>query len=688
MKKIGIDIGGTNTDFIFQDGEEVYIFKLPTTPEDPRKAAIDGINAVARQFDIKLDEIDLVAHGTTISTNAIIERKGAKTALVTTKGFKDVLEIARLSRPPEALYNIQYEKPEPIVPRSLRFEVGERVNSKGQITRKLEEKDLDFIIHGIKEAGIDAVAVILLFSYLHPDHERKIQDILMHRLSDLYVSISSDILPEFREYERTAATVLNAYLGPVISDYLERMQGEIQENGLTGKFYIMQSNGGLTTPHVCIKKPITTILSGPAAGVVSAASLAKLVGFENAISVDMGGTSFDVSLIWKHQPILSTSKKIMDIPLVIPMIDINTIGAGGGSIAWVDPGNILRVGPQSAGALPGPACCGLGGEDPTVTDADLVLGFLNPHYFLGGKIEISIDKAYQAIERKIADKLNFTPFEAAEGIYRIVNANMSGATKLISIEKGYDPREFALIAFGGAGPVHAAAIAKELEIPWTIIPRYPGVTSAFGLIMSDIIHDYAQTFIIKTDLMDLDQLNKAYKNLEDAGNRDLAKDGVPPENRRFMRSVDIRYSGQVYTLNIPFPGRDIDNDLLDQIIQEFHEHHKSIYGFSVKNEPAEFVNLRVRVIGEVKKYEIKSAGHAHTTSGEALKGKRDVYFPEGGFVATPIYDRERLPPGYRIMGPAIIEQRDSTIVIPPEFIGKVDQYLNVIMGKEEWVGEK
>ncbi|MFC1824110.1 hydantoinase/oxoprolinase family protein [Thermodesulfobacteriota bacterium] len=684
MKKIGIDIGGTNTDFIFQNEKEIHVFKIPSTPDDPGKAATAGIKAIAEQFELKPDEIDFIAHGTTVSTNAVIERKGAKTSLITTKGFKDLLEIARLSRPPEALYDIQYEKPEQIVARFLRFEIDERVDFKGEVIRQLPENELVSLIERIKQEDLDAIAVTFLFSYLYPAHEREVQALIKKELPDLYVTISSEILPEFREYERTAATVLNAYLGPVINRYLQKMQDDIREQGLAGQFYIMQSNGGLTTPSVCMKKPITTILSGPAAGVVSASSLTQLAGFENAISIDMGGTSFDVSLIWNRQPLLSTTKKILDYPLVIPMIDIQTIGAGGGSIAWLDPGDSLRVGPQSAGAVPGPACYGLGGEDPTVTDADMVLGFLNPQFLLGGKIEISIDRAHRAIERKIADKLKLDPVEAAEGIYRIVNAKMSGATRVISIEKGYDPREFALIAFGGAGPVHAAEIARELEIPWTIIPRYPGVTSALGLIIADIIHDYTQTFTRKTESINLNQLIRAYKHLEKVGNEDLAKDGITLEDRIFIRSADMRYAGQVYALNVEFSEREINDDVIEQMIQQFHKQHKWIYGFNVEGEPVEIVNLRIRAIGRLEKFESRRSERLSSDDGEALKGERRVYFPEAGFTETPVYDRQRLMPGDKYTGPAIIEQIDSTIVIPPGFIGTVDQNLNMIIGKEEW----
>lgn len=686
MKKIGIDIGGTFTDLILQDEKNVYICKVPSIPGDPAKAAVIGLREITRKANTNVARIDLVAHGTTISTNAVIERKGAKTALITTKGFKDIIEIGRLARPPEAIYNIQYEKPEALVPRYLRFQVDERVNYQGKIIRKLEEDDLKSIIQKTKEEKVNSIAVCLLFSYLCPDHERRIKDLIKRTLPDLYVVLSSDILPEFREYERTSATVINAYLGPLISAYLERMKDDLQKDNLAQKFYIMQSNGGLTTPEVCLKKPSTTILSGPAAGVVGAAYLAELAGFDNIISIDMGGTSFDVSVVRNGQPIVSTAKKILDSPLVIPMIDIQTIGAGGGSIAWIDLGGVLRVGPQSAGADPGPACYGLGGEEPTVTDADMVLGFLNPYYFLGGRVEIFVDKALDAIQLKIADKLGISPMEAAEGIYRIVNANMSGVTRVVSVEKGYDPRDFALIAFGGAGPVHAAEIAKELEIPWTIVPPYPGVTSAYGLVVTDLIHDYVQTFLMNMKRLELHQMNEAYERLEWCGNEDLSKDGIRPENRKFNRSADMRYLGQVYTLNVEASGGELNDQDVEKMVRRFNDSHESIYGFKVEGEPIEIVNLRVKAIGIIRKLKPKKNEEKKIRLNNPLKGKRKAYFLKNEFMDTSVYDREKLLPGDVIRGPAIIEQIDSTIVIPLDFIGTVDGYFNVIMGKKEWRG--
>jgi N-methylhydantoinase A len=678
MRRIGIDIGGTFTDFYLVDGERVETFKLPSTADDPARAALEGLRALQGRFAVSFDQLEVVGHGSTVATNAMIQRRGAKMVLVATKGFRDILELGRLTRPPEALYNIQYDKPPELVPRHMIFEVDERVDSRGQAVRPLQEAEVVRLADRLKAAGVQSVAVALLFSFQNPAHEQKIRDGLARLLPGVPIYLSAEILPEIREFDRTSTTAISAYVGPLVVGYMERMLREI-----TGpKFFLMQANGGLTTLEMLRKRPVSLLGSGPAAGVVAAAAIGTAAGEANVVSVDMGGTSFDVSLIRDGRPVVTTEKKVGKYPLKVPVIDIQSIGAGGGSIAWLDGAKALRVGPQSAGADPGPACYGRGGQEPTVTDANLVIGLLNPDNFAGGSIQLDRSKAEQAIQRHVAGTLGMSALDAAAGIRRIVNAAMAGAMRVVTVQQGYDPRGCVLMAFGGAGPTHAVELAEELDIPRVLVPRYPGITCALGLALADVSHDYVQTLLADVATLDLETLTRRYRELEDQGHRGLEGDGVPKDRHAIRRSADMRYLGQGYHLEVPVPVGVIDRRALEGMCEAFHAAHEATYGFRNPGEPIELVNIRVTAMGRMDKPAFQTTRESGKDAATARTGTRDVYSREGGKAeAYTLYDRAKLQAGNEIAGPAIVEQPDSTTVLPSGYRGRVDAYLNLLIAK-------
>ena len=678
MRRIGIDIGGTFTDFYLVDGERVETFKLPSTPDDPARAALEGLRALQGRFAVSFEQLEAVGHGSTVATNAMIQRRGAQMALVATKGFRDILELGRLTRPPEALYNIQYEKPPELVPRHMIFEVDERVDSRGQAVRPLQEAEVVRLADRLKAAGVQSVAVALLFSFQNPMHEQKIRNGLARLLPGVPIYLSSDILPEIREFDRTSTTAISAYVGPLVVGYMERMLREI-----TGpKFFLMQANGGLTTLEMLRKRPVSLLGSGPAAGVVAAAAIGTAAGEANVVSVDMGGTSFDVSLIRDGRPVVTTEKKVGKYPLKVAVIDIQSIGAGGGSIAWLDGAKALRVGPHSAGADPGPACYGRGGQEPTVTDANLVMGLLNPENFAGGGIRLDRSKAEQAIQRHVAGTLGMSAVDAAAGIRRIVNAAMAGAMRVVTVQQGYDPRGCVLMAFGGAGPTHAVELAEELDIPRVLVPRYPGITCALGLALADVSHDYVQTLLADVAAVDLEALTRRYRELEDQGHRGLEGDGLPKDRHAMRRSADMRYLGQGYHLEVPVPGGAIDRRALDGMCEAFHAAHEATYGFRNPGEPIELVNIRVTATGRMDKPPFQTTRESGKDAAPARTGARDVYSREKGKAeAYTLYDRAKLQAGNEIAGPAIVEQPDSTTVIPRGYRGRVDGHLNIVIDR-------
>lgn len=682
MIKLGIDVGGTFTDLVVVDdkNKRINITKVPSIPRSPDQAVLNGIKKVAKLFSVNPSKIDFLIHGTTVATNALIERKGVEAALLVTQGFRDVLHIARQIRP--KLYNFFERRPDPFIPRHLRFEVPERILYTGEIKQPLDEQTVRFIAKQIADCGIKVIAVCLLHSYVNSIHERRVRDILLEMIPDLKVSISSEILPEFKEYERMSTTVINAYVMPIVERYLRQIRESLGALEVKSGLHIMQSNGGVMTSETAGQKSVHTVLSGPAAGVLGGLTLAKMIGEENIITIDMGGTSFDVSLVYKAQPTFTTESDIGGHIIKIPMIDIKTLGAGGGSIAWVDAGGALQVGPQSAGADPGPACYGQGGREPTVTDANLIMGYLNPDYFLGGEIKLDMELSRKVILEKIAKPMNITLEQAAEGIFRVINSTMLRGIRMVSLEKGFDPREFTLVSFGGAGPVHAVKLAQELNIPKMIVPEGPGVNCALGLLMADFRHDYSQTFLYLVRTLEPDKLSQAFRSMEEKAIEQMVQEGVPKKDIILLRSLDLRYLGQGYELEIQAPNKTYSKEDLTSLCNRYSEVHNGKYGYTMPSDTVQIVNLRLTSIGLLPKPVLHEEMPGGTDASGAWKGRRRVYM-DGQWIEVPIYERKTLRYENKIIGPAIIEQLDSTTVLFKGYEIVVDRYRNLIVNKRE-----
>jgi len=679
--RLGVDVGGTFTDLLLFDEEkgDMALTKVPTTPENQALGILHAVEQITQQVGVEPGDITFFIHGTTVATNALLERRGVKTALIVTEGFRDVLHIMRQDRP--RLYDFFARRPEPLVPRHLRFEVPERSLYTGEIQRGLDEGRLAEIIEEIDKQKVKSVAVCLLHSYINPAHEQRIKEILKRDCPGVDVSISSEVLPEIREYERMSTTVINAYVLPIVDRYLNMLDHELDKIGITGTVHIMQSNAGIMPSSLAGQKSACTILSGPAAGVLGGVGLARQAGFENVITVDMGGTSFDICLVYQGELKTARESEIGGYALKMPMIDMHTIGAGGGSIAWIDRGGVLKVGPQSAGADPGPVCYGKGGTDPTVTDTNLVLGRLNPEYFLGGRMNVDKQAAYEAIEEKIARPLGMDVLEVAEGIIKVVNASMVKGIRFVSVEKGYDPREFSLVCFGGNGPVHAVELAEELDIAQIVVPFAPGVNCAYGLLIADFRYDYVKTCVRKVSEVAPKEMNALYNGLESTARDRMAKDEIAEKDILIGRSLDMRYFGQGYELEVPVASGEITGRTLGSIESRFHSLHEQTYGFGTRGEPTEIVNLRMACLGLMPKPQLRKEPLGEKDPKEALKGEREVFL-KGRYHTTAIYDRERLHPGALVHGPAIVEQKDSTVPLFPGTSGQVDEYRNIILKKE------
>jgi N-methylhydantoinase A len=681
MIKLGVDVGGTFTDLVLIDERTklINITKVPSTPRSPDQGVLNGIKKVSSLFKIDPSEIDFLIHGTTVATNALIERKGIETALIVTKGFRDVLHIARQIRP--KLYNFFERRPDPFIPRHLRFEVPERILYTGEVKQPLDEEAVRLVAGQIAEQKIGVVAISLLHSYANPVHERRIREILLEKIPGLKVSLSSEVLPEFKEYERMSTTVINAYVMPIVERYLQQIQERLKQLQVKSDLHIMQSNGGVMTSETAGQRSVHTVLSGPAAGVLGGVTLAKMVNEESVITIDMGGTSFDVSLAYKGSPTFTMESDIGGHVIKIPMIDIKTLGAGGGSIAWVDQGGALQVGPQSAGADPGPACYGQGGREPTVTDANIILGYLNPNYFLGGEMKLKVELAKEVILERAARPMGLSLEQAAEGIVRVVNSTMIRGIRMVSVERGYDPRDFTMVCFGGAGPVHAVKLAQELNIPRLIVPEGPGVNCALGLLMADFRHDYSQTFLHLLRTLDPATLSQGFRILEEKALRQMIHEGVPEKDVLLLRSLDLRYLGQGYELEVPAPNKEYQKEDLGALGLDLSRVHHDKYGYSMSPETVEIVNLRLTAIGGLSKPEIKEEADAGRDPRGALKEHRRIYM-DGKFVEVPIYERRKLKCGNGIKGPAIIEQLDSTTVLFEGYDAAVDRYRNLIIERE------
>ena len=667
----GIDVGGTFTDFaILRDGQ-LAVYKLPSTPADPSLGILQGIEELGIRDSA-------FVHGSTVATNTLLERKGGRTALVTTHGFEDVLEIGRQSRP--ELYNLMMEKPPALIPEELRFGLTERMDYTGAALVSPTREDMERLARVIKEADVDALAVSLLFSFLNPLHEEMLQEAL-ERVDiggKVFLSISSRVLPEFREYERTSTVVANAYVGPIMARYMGNL-----EDALGTGLRIMQSSGGSITASLAARQPVRTILSGPAGGVVGAFYTGSLAGYQDIITLDMGGTSTDVSLCPGRIKETTTSN-LGGYPISVPMIEIHSVGAGGGSIARLDQGGALLVGPQSAGADPGPACYGKG-EHVTVTDANLILGRIRPEHFLGGRLVLDRQRA-EALVGELAKKLGIGDGDAALGIIRVVNASMERAIRAISLERGYDPRQFTLVPFGGAGPMHSCELAQELRIPRVLVPPNPGILSALGVAIADIVKDYSRTVMLRGQDVSRERLHQGFAALEAQAFDEMEQEGLNMERLVAQRAMDVRYVGQSYELTIDHPGG--RGDLGRAISATFHKAHRQRFGYADPSEPVEIVNLRLKMVVPVDKplpgpeasFD-DNPGDASPGDGSpkaAQVGESEVVFQEGTF-AAPLYLRDNLHKGNRVSGPALVLQMDSTTVIPPGWTAEVDSWKNLVI---------
>ena len=669
MYRLSTDVGGTFTDGVLLDEEtgKITASKVSSTPENPAIGTIEGIE----QFAVPLREVSFLSHGTTVVINALIEGKGAKTALVTTRGFRDVLEIGRSNR--TEMYDALYSKPQPLVPRYLRLEVGERIDADGAVLEPLDLDELDGMIELLKREKVESVAVCLLNAYANPRHEVEIGKFLRERLPGAAVSLSHLITRRYYEFERTSTTTQNAYVMPVVRRYLNDLEEDLKGRQFGQVLQIMQSNGGVMAASVARDIPIAMVESGPAGGAIGAAQLAKLSGFENVISYDMGGTTAKTSIITGGLPETTEQYAVEGRPILLPVVDLREIGAGGGSIAWIDEAGAMHVGPQSAGAAPGPACYQRGGSEPTVTDANLELGILDPEYFLGGQMEISKRLGHGAI-KTVADHFDLSVDEAALGIIKIVNTNMSGLLQSMTVKRGYDPREFVMVAFGGAGPIHATAIARELRIPTVIVPPYSGVFSAWGMLMADLRHDLSQTHIAPLDGADVDELAGIFEELESRVARIFEQERIEADRITVSYQVDLRYLGQEHTLAIDAP-RPITAAAKASLAQRFDETHLRVYGHNAPQERKEIVSLKVIGIGNVRKpvlERIEAGGEAPPDA--ARLGTRDVYVGNGRSQAFSIFRRDWLLAGNRIPGPAVIEEITATTVVEPNQTCRVDAY--------------
>lgn len=677
MYRIGIDTGGTFTDvsLIEENTGKSYITKVPSTPDNPSLAVLNGIKQITAEIGIENEEISFFIHGTTVATNAMLEQKGAKTALLTTKGFKDVLQIGRQTRP--KLYDFQARNTKPLVDRNIRIELDERVDVTGNIIKDIDENEVKTIAKKIKAENIESLAICFINSYVNPENEKKVKEILTEIIPEVSITLSYEVLPEFKEYERTSTTVANAYVLPKMKNYLAYLRKEISDMKINSDLYVMQSNGGVINAETAIDIPVRTMLSGPAGGVLSGAMVAKNTQHKNIITIDMGGTSLDTALIENEVPQFTTLSEIDGKPIKVPMIEMHTIGSGGGSIAWIDTGGALKVGPHSAGANPGPVCYGNGGQEPTVSDANAILGRLNPKEILGGRMKLDVESAREIMYKKIAEPLGVTVEEAAEGILKVINANMVRGIRVISVEKGHDPRDFSLMAFGGAGPLHAVDIAKDLNSKNVIIPPNPGIECAKGMLTADVRHDFVQTYTKRISITDIKEVNIILDGLVKEAKHELGKEGFTDKTIDLQAALDLRYMNQAYEIPVEIKEANLTSNDLQNAEKDFHKLHEKVYGFSRKDEELELINIRLIAKGLIKEIKTKRDDEQNNTSLTEIDNRK-IYF-DGSFYNTPIYSRESLKSESIVSGPAVIEQLDSTIIIHPGQSAEVDLMENLII---------
>src|SRR5579884_2557618 len=708
---IAVDVGGTFTDVTLAEltSGRLWSLKTPTTPDDPAQGFVAGLRAALDAAGLAGGDLARVFHATTIATNAILEDKGVTTGLVTSEGFRYVLEIGRHDAP-RRVNPYRWEKPKRPVPPERVLEVAGRLSRDGAEELPLDEARCAAAGAWFRARGVDSIAVCLLYSYANPDHERRAAELIRAAHPDAHLSLSADVLPVFREYERSMATVLNAYVMPLVSGYIGRLRERLAALDVRGRLYVMKSNGGVVSPTVAAVQPVSTALSGPAAGVIGATEIARAAGYDDLISIDMGGTSADVCLVDGGQPETTEEGQVGAWPLHLPMIDVHTIGAGGGSIASVNAEGVLEVGPASAGARPGPVCYGHGGTEPTVTDANLVLGRIPP-YLLGGTMPLDRDAALAAIQRRVAEPLGLDVYAAASGILEIVDNNMMGAIRVVSIERGHDPRDYVLVPCGGAGPLHGAALADLLAMPAVVVPARPGVLSTFGLLFSDLRNDFARTHVRPLAQCDPAELEAIFRDLEAQARAWQDTEGIPAAARGYEWFATMRYVAQMFELTLQWPVRAVNAAVIEQMTRAFHQRHQQTYTYCSEDAPVEIVTLRVQATGALQKLAVprgptpppdagggRTAGAGCTSSplpsqgsgaeevrspGPAPVGSRDVYFTRAaGFIPTPIYARDRLAPGAGFAGPAVVEQMDSNTLVPPGWACRVDEYGNLILTRQ------
>jgi N-methylhydantoinase A len=679
--KIGIDVGGTFTDFLlaFED-DSSKIYKILSTPQDPSEATMEGLTEMAVDCGLSLpaflQQVGVIVHGTTVTTNAVLTYSGAKTALLTTKGLRDSLEMRRGIR--EEQYNNRFQNVKPLIERYLRLPIEERLENDGKVATPLNKQEV-------------AVAVCFMNSFANNCHEEEAADIVSAKMPDAYLTVSNRLLPSIRFYDRVSTTVLNSYVGPTLRRYLRSLAAKLQAVEYSGVLLIMQSNGGVIAPDLAIERAATTLLSGPAGGPVAGVEYASIQGYQDCITVDMGGTSFDASLVKDRTPTVTTTGEINRLKLALPMLNVVTVGAGGGSIGRIDDGGLLKMGPQSAGANPGPACYDRGGELPTCTDADLLLGYLDPDFFAGGRIRLNMAKARTAVENYIAKPLKLDLYEAAAGMYNVINVNMAAAIREVSIKQGYDPRDFPLVVAGGAGPNHACMFARELEIPLMIIPRESSIFCAAGMLRSDLKHDFVRTFVALLKDTEPATVRKIFAEMQSEGDKLLLSEGIVRERINYRFSIDLRYVKQYHEVNLQITAQELLLETFDEVIDRFHQQHGNLYGYSLENEntAVELINIRLICIGKTQKPVFRQEDYDGADPSRAVKHRRKIFLPlQKNTKEVDVYDGLRLKFGNKISGPAMIEQVNTTTLVTPEYSLMVDKYGSYTMylkGMEEEV---
>ena len=693
--KFGIDVGGTFTDFfLVKDGEAPLIHKTLSTPEDLSIAVLEGMKDLAGMMEPAMSpenfakELDTIVHGTTVTTNATLTRRGAKSALLTTKGLRDALEMRRGIR--EEQYNNRYTNVVPLAERYLRTGVGGRLDRNGKELEPLSKQDILDAIELYKKEGVEAISICFMNAFANPEHEQAAAEIVRQELPDAYLTVSTELLPSIRFYERVSTTALNTYVGPILSHYLGQLKNRLKDIGFGGILLIMQSNGGVMSPEIAERKPAQTLLSGPAGGPGAGLIYAQAHDQNKCLTVDMGGTSFEASMA-VDSPIMVNDGEIDRHRIALPMLGIHTIGAGGGSVGWIDKGGLLRMGPESAGANPGPVCYQKGGVKPATTDANLVLGYLNPGFFAGGKIELNINAARAAIEEHIAKPLNLSIEKAAAGMYRIACNNMAQGVREITIKRGFDPREFPMIVAGGAGPIHSCLICNELEIPFQIVPRESSILCAVGMLMGDLKHDFVRTFVSPLKTVDWDKLRGVFDEMSVEGASMLSEEGIDPANQEFYLKFDCRYLKQYHEVSFVMPNDIVEKRDADAVAKAFHAEHNRLYGYSLDelDVAIEIINVRVQAIGQTDKPVFQEIERVAEDPSAALKGERSVYLPETQeFAEVPIFDGHKLQYGHKVSGPAMIEEVTTAIFVSDSFDCIVDQLGSFVLyrkGREDLV---